>query len=84
MMRYWRWSARSVIVAPLLAVSVTCAAQPLGGPATSEPPTAVASSAVARAAVGTAIDDYIAHGSVNLQNIRAVVVSQRGELLAER
>jgi CubicO group peptidase (beta-lactamase class C family) len=84
MMRYWRWSARSVIVAPLLAVSVTCAAQPPGGPATSEPATAVASSAVPRAAVGTAIDDYIAHGSVNLQNIRAVVVSQRGELLAER
>jgi hypothetical protein len=33
---------------------------------------------------GTAIDDYIAHGSVNLQNIRAILVSQRGELLAER
>jgi CubicO group peptidase (beta-lactamase class C family) len=37
-----------------------------------------------RAALGTAIDDYIAHGSVNLQSIRAVLVSQRGELLAER
>jgi CubicO group peptidase (beta-lactamase class C family) len=84
MMRYWRWSARSVIVAPLLALSVTCGAQPLGGPATSAPPTAVAGSAAPRAAVGTAIDDYIAHGSVNLQNMRAVLVSQRGELLAER
>jgi CubicO group peptidase (beta-lactamase class C family) len=30
------------------------------------------------------IDDYIAHGSANLQNIRAVLVSQGGELLAER
>ena len=84
MMRCWRWSARSMIVAPLLAVSVACAAQPLGGPATSAPPTGVASSAVPRAAVGTAIDDYIAQGSVNLRNMRAVLVSQRGELLAER
>jgi CubicO group peptidase (beta-lactamase class C family) len=49
MMRYWRWSAGSVIVTPLLAVSVMCGAQPLGGPATSEPPTATASSAVPRA-----------------------------------
>jgi hypothetical protein len=80
MMRYWRWSARSVIVAPLLALSVTCGAQPLGGPATSAPPTAVAGSAAPRAAVGTAIDDYIAHGSVNLQNMRAVLVSQRGRV----
>jgi CubicO group peptidase (beta-lactamase class C family) len=39
---------------------------------------------VPRAELGTAIDDYLAHGSVNLQNIRAVVVSQRGQLLAER
>jgi CubicO group peptidase (beta-lactamase class C family) len=84
MMRYWRWSARSMIVAPLLVVSVACGAQPLGGPATSAPPTGVGSSAVPRAAVGTAIDDYIAQGSVNLRNMRAVLVSQRGELLAER
>ena len=84
MMRYRRWSARSMIVAPFLAVSVACGAQPVSGPATSAPPTAVASSTVPRAALGTAIDDYIAHGSLNLQNIRAVLVSQRGELLAER
>jgi CubicO group peptidase (beta-lactamase class C family) len=84
MMRYRRWSARSMIVAPFLAVSVACGAQPSSGPATSAPPIAVASSTVPRAALGTAIDDYIAHGSVNLQNIRAVLVSQRGELLAER
>ncbi len=44
----------------------------------------MASSAVPRAAVGTAIDDYIAHGAVNLRNVRAVLVSQHGELLAER
>jgi len=36
------------------------------------------------AALGTVIDDYLAHGSVNLQNIRAVLVSKRSELLAER
>jgi CubicO group peptidase (beta-lactamase class C family) len=84
MMRYRRWSARSMIVAPLLVVSLACGAQPTAGPATSAPPTAVVSSAVPRAAVGTAIDDYIAHGAVNLRNIRAVLVSQDGELLAER
>jgi hypothetical protein len=44
----------------------------------------VASSAVPRAELGTAIDDYLSHGSVNLQNIRAVLVSQHGEMLAER
>jgi CubicO group peptidase (beta-lactamase class C family) len=84
MMRYRLWSARSIIVAPLLAVSFACAAHPPGGGATSVPPTAVASSAVPRAELGTAIDDYLAHGSVNLQNIRAVLISQGGELLAER
>ena len=84
MMRYRLWSARSIIVAPLLAVSLACGAHPPDGGATSVPPTGVASSAVPRAAVGTAIDDYLAHGAVNLQNIRAVLVSQRGELLAER
>jgi CubicO group peptidase (beta-lactamase class C family) len=84
MMRYRLWSARSIIVAPLLAVSLACGAHPPDGSATSVPPTGVASSAVPRAAVGTAIDDYLAHGAVNLQNIRAVLVSQRGELLAER
>jgi CubicO group peptidase (beta-lactamase class C family) len=84
MMRYRHWSARSMIVAPFLAVLVTCGAQPAAGPATSAPPTAVVSSAVPRAAVGTAIDDYIAHGAVNLRNIRAVLVSQGGELVAER
>jgi CubicO group peptidase (beta-lactamase class C family) len=84
MMHYWRWSARSIIVALLLAVSLACGAQPSGGPATSVQPTAVASSSVPHAELGTAIDGYIAHGSVNLQNIRAVLVSQRGELLAER
>jgi CubicO group peptidase (beta-lactamase class C family) len=84
MMRYRRWSARSIIVALLLAVSLACGAQPSGGPATSVQPTAVASSSVPHAELGTAIDGYIAHGSVNLQNIRAVLVSQRGELLAER
>jgi CubicO group peptidase (beta-lactamase class C family) len=31
-----------------------------------------------------AIDDYIAHGSANLKNLRAVLVGQRGDLLAER
>jgi hypothetical protein len=40
------------------------------GPVTSAPPTAVANSAVPRAELGTAIDDYLAHGSANLQNIR--------------
>jgi CubicO group peptidase (beta-lactamase class C family) len=84
MMRYRRRAARSVIVALLLAVSLACSAQPSGGKAASVPPTAVVSSPVPRAALGTAIDDYIAHGSVNLQNIRAVLVSQRGELQAER
>jgi hypothetical protein len=84
MMRYRLWSAWSMIVAPLLAVSLACGAHATDGGATSVPPTGVASSAVPRAAVGTAIDDYLAHGSVNLQNIRAVLVSQRGELLAER
>lgn len=84
-LRYRLWSARSIIVAPLLA-RVACvrrAPTPVGG-GTSVPPTGVASSAVRRAAVGTAIDDYLAHGAVNLQNIRAVLVSQRGELLADR
>ena len=38
----------------------------------------------AACALGAAIDDYLAHGSVSLQNIRAVLVSRRGELLAER
>jgi CubicO group peptidase (beta-lactamase class C family) len=84
MMRYRRCSTRSMIVALFLAVSVACSAQPPSGPATSVPPTPVASSAVPRAALGTVIDDYLAHGSVNLQNIRAVLVTQRGELLAER
>jgi CubicO group peptidase (beta-lactamase class C family) len=84
MMRYRRWSTRSMIVVLFLAVSVACGAPPVGGPGTSVPPTAVVSSAVPPAAVGTSIDDYLAHGSVNLQNIRAVLVSQRGELLAER
>ena len=84
MMRYRLWSARSIIVAPLLAVSLACGAHATDGGATSLSPTGVASSAVPRAAIGTAIDDYLAHGSVNLQNIRAVLVSQRGELLAER
>ena len=64
MMRCWRWSARSMIVAPLLAVSVACGAQPLGGPRRQR--RRQASSAVPRAAVGTAIDDYIAQGPVNL------------------
>jgi hypothetical protein len=73
-----------MIVALLLAVLLACDAQPPGGRATSVLPTAVASSAVPRAAPGTAIDDYVAHGSVNLPNIRAILVSQRGELLAER
>ena len=73
-----------MIIAPLLAVSVACSAEPPSWPATSVPPTAVTSSAVPRAALGTAIDDYFAHGSINLQNIRAVLVSQRGELVAER
>ena len=82
-MRCRRWSAPSMIVALLVAVSVACGAQTPGGPATSMPRTP-ASSAVSVAGLGTAIDDYIAHGSVNLQNIRAVLVSQRGELLAER
>lgn len=53
-------------------------------PHTSVPPTSVASSAMPPAALGTVIDDYLAHGSVDLQNIRAVLVSQRSELLAER
>jgi CubicO group peptidase (beta-lactamase class C family) len=79
-MRCRRWSARSMIVALLVAVSVGCGAQQPGGPATSGPP----SSAVSRAGLGTAIDDYMAHGPVNLQNIRAVLVSQHGELLAQR
>jgi CubicO group peptidase (beta-lactamase class C family) len=74
-----------MIVALLLAVSVACGAQSPGEPATAVPsPTGPASSAVSRVRLGTAIDDYIAHGAVNLQNIRAVLVSQRGELLAER
>jgi len=84
MMRYRLWSARSIIVVPLLAVSFACAAHPPDGGATSVPPTPTASSAVPRAELGTAIDDYLAHGSVNLRNIRAVLVSQGGELLAER
>jgi CubicO group peptidase (beta-lactamase class C family) len=83
-MRYRLWSAWSLIIAPLLAVSLACGAHPPDGGATSVPPTAAASSAVPRAALGTAIDDYVAHGSVNLQSIRAVLVSQRGQLLAER
>jgi hypothetical protein len=70
MMRCGRWSARSMMVALLLAVSLACGAQPLPGPVMSAPPTTVASSVVPRAELGTAIDDYIAHGSVNLQNIR--------------
>jgi hypothetical protein len=61
MMRYRLWSVQSIIVAPLLPVSLACGAHPPDGG-----------------------DDYIAHGSVNLRNIRAVLVSQRGELLAER
>jgi hypothetical protein len=80
MMRYRRWSARPMIVALLLAVSLACGAQPPSGPVTSAPPTAVANSAVPRAELGTAINDYLAHGSANLQ----VLVSRRGELLAER
>jgi CubicO group peptidase (beta-lactamase class C family) len=73
-----------MIVVLFLALSVACGAPPGGGPATSAPPTAVASSAAPRAQLGTAIDDYLAHGPVNLQNIRAVLVTQRGEPLAER
>ena len=85
MIRCGRWSARPMIVVLLLAVSLACGVQPAAGPATSAPPpTAVVSSAVPRAAVGTAIDDYLAQGAVNLRNIRAVLVSQRGELVAER
>ena len=84
MMRCRRWSVRSMIVALLVAVSVACGAEPSGGPTKSVPPTGPANSAVWQIGLGTAIDGYIAHGSVNLQNIRAVLVSQRGELLAER
>jgi CubicO group peptidase (beta-lactamase class C family) len=84
MMRYRLWLARSTIVALLLAVSLACGAHPPDGGATSVASTATASSAVAHAEIGTTIDDYLAHGSVNLQNIRAVLVSQRGKLLAER
>jgi CubicO group peptidase (beta-lactamase class C family) len=73
MTRCGRWSARSMIIALVLAVSLACGAQPAAGPVTSAPPE-----------LGTAIDDYVAHGAVNLRNIRAVLVSQRGELLAER
>ena len=43
-----------------------------------------ANSPAATAALGPAIDDYITHGSASLQNIRSVLVSQRGDLLAER
>ena len=84
MVRYRRWSARLIIVALLLAVSLACVPRPPDGPATSVPPTVVATSAVPSAGLGTAIDNYVAHGSANLQNIRAVLVSQRGQLLAER
>jgi hypothetical protein len=54
MMRYRLWSARWIIVAPLLAVSLACGAHPPDGGATSVPPAGVASSAVPRAALGTA------------------------------
>ena len=81
MMRCRRWATRSIIVALLLAGSFACGAQPRGGPCRRP---LWPGSSVPRAALGTAIDDYIAHGSVSLQNIRAVLVSQHGELLAER
>ena len=84
MVRYRRWSARLIIVALLLAVSLACVPRPPDGPATSVPPTVVATSAVPSAGLGTVIDNYVAHGSANLQLIRAVLVSQRGQLLAER
>ena len=84
MVRYRRWSARLIIVALLLAVSLACVPRPPDGPATSVTPTVVATSAVPSGGLGTAIDNYVAHGSANLQNIRAVLVSQRGELLADR
>jgi len=84
MVRYRRWAARPMVVALLLAVSLACGAQRSGDTAISAPPTTVATSAVPRAELGTGIDEYIAHGSVSLQNIRAVLVSQGGELLVER
>ena len=51
---------------------------------TSSTPTAAASSRPQVSSLGPAIDDYLAHGSVNLAKVRAVVVSQQGNLLAER
>lgn len=84
MMRYRVWSAWSMIVAPLLPVSVACGAQPPDGGATSVPPTAAGSSAVPRAAVGTAIDDYLAQGSVKIAEHPGGFGQPGGELLAER
>ena len=83
-MRDRQWLIRSIIVASLLSLVVACSVQPSPGPATSPPPTASANSPAATAALGPAIDDYITHGSASLLNIRAVLVSQRGDLLAER
>jgi CubicO group peptidase (beta-lactamase class C family) len=84
MMRYRRWSAGSMMVALLLAVSLACGAQLPSAPVISVPPSAPVGTAMPRAELGTVIDEYLAHGSVSFQNIRAVLVSERGELVAER
>ena len=83
MIRCGRWSARPDDRRAAAGVSLACGVQPAADPATSRPrqPSEFGGAACR---VGTAIDYYLAHGAVNLRNIRAVLVSQRGELVAER
>jgi CubicO group peptidase (beta-lactamase class C family) len=73
-----------MIAGLLMLMLVACGSQAPGRSMTSATPTVGVSSTAPVPSLGTAIDDYLAHGSVNLAKIRAVLVSQRGNLLAER
>jgi CubicO group peptidase (beta-lactamase class C family) len=84
MIPYRGSSASAMIAGLLMLMLVGCGSQAPGGSMTSATPTVGVSSIAPVASLGTAIDDYLAHGSANLGKIRAVLVGQQGNLLAER
>jgi hypothetical protein len=84
MIPYRGSSASAMIAGLLMLMLVGCGSQAPGGSMTSATPTVGVSSIAPVTSLGTAIDDYLAHGSANLGKIRAVLVSQRGNLPAER
>jgi CubicO group peptidase (beta-lactamase class C family) len=76
-MRLLRRRRLNLVLAALIVLVMGCSPS-------SEPTTSRTPSASALSALGQALDDYIANGSVNLRSIRAIVVSQNDKIVVEK